>query len=88
VSFLSFPLKLLISLQREEERTGTGRVVEKTRGAAAEEGSRETEQCLQHAQYSQQYQCQIKISSPCWAVVLYTFFFFEYIKTSEQTSSV
>ena len=51
--------------------------------------TRETEQCLKHAQYSEQYQCQIKISSPCWAVVLYTFFWGGGdIKTSEQTSSV
>lgn len=85
VTLLSFPLKL-ISLQREEERTGTGRIMEKTRRAAAEEGSRETEQCLQHAQYSQQSQCQINISPP--AGHQFCTLFLEYIKTSKQTSSV
>ena len=63
--------------------------MEKARRAAAEEGSRETEQCLKHAQYSEQYQCQIKISSPGWAVDLYPFLGGGgEIKTSEQTSSV
>lgn len=38
--------------------------MEKVRRVEAEEGSRETEQCLQHAQYSQQYQCPVKGQLP------------------------